>query len=555
MAIVQIDSSSTSTSATVTISLANPAVISWTSHPLSIGDPVGFSNSGGALPSPLSAGGNFYVIAAGFGANSFQISTTSGGSAVSTFGSSQSGTHTAIRQTTINVGGTGVIPVKSAGGSTFVTGNNASPIAGKYGSVTYDAVLGSWLLFGGNNANSSRGLDNGVPPEVCLQLCREMGAHPYFVTPPMASDPLTDFIPSLMSYCASAQPSWMIPRYEGVNESWNNLFHGGQFFLNKGYAYWAATSSHAMQGKTICVIGQAANNAYSGGVSQTAKWTRYQVITGVQTQTGGTTSSSNERRDATVYQAQAAAAQSPYVKDFAYNWITHVCCAQYMTPSAWNDGTLVTLAAAYNAHSFTASLTASSTTMTVSAVASGTLGVGSTVKGPNLDTTIASLGTGTGEAGTYILSVASVYTESGQRFVGVPSGSDSTAPGTYVDTLNSGSGGGNLANLATYYTNWFSYANTRSLKLCGYEGGYAGDFLSSGTSQGDLLKAAGKNVAALQTYLHTNYQSFIDAGGEFPSCFQLGGGFPADNIWSVLETVYTTTSATNPQWLEIISRN
>lgn len=555
-AVVQIDASATSVSATVTISIANPAVISWTGHPLSIGDPVGVSNSGGALPAPFFGGGNYYVIASGFGANSFQVSTTPGGAAVSTLGSTQSGTQTAIRQTTFNVGGTGVVPVKTAGGGSFVTGNNSQPIVGRYGAVTYDAVLGSWLLYGGNNGSGSTALENGVPPEICMQLCIEMGAHPYFVSPPLATDPVTDYHPSLMSYCASVQPSWMIPRYEGVNESWNGAFFGSQYFVNKGFAYWASLGPNAMQGKTICVIGQAANNAYGGGAGQSAKGVKYQVLTGVQTQTAGSgTTSSNERRDSTIYQAQSQAAQSPYVKDFAYNWITHVCCAQYMTPSAWNDGTLPALAAAYNGFSCTASLTAGSNVITVSGVASGTIGVGSPIKGPNLDTTVASLGTGIGGPGTYNLATPAVYAESGQTFVGVGSTSDATAPGAYVDTLNSGSGGGNLANLAIYYTNWFSFANARSLKLCGYEGGYAGTYLNGGTSQADLLMAAGKKVPALQTYLHANYQSFIDAGGEDPSCFQLGGAFPSNNVWSVLETVYTTTASTNPQWLEIIARN
>jgi len=48
----------------------------------------------GALPTGITAGTTYYVIAAGLTANAFEVSATRGGSAVNTSGS-QSGTHTA----------------------------------------------------------------------------------------------------------------------------------------------------------------------------------------------------------------------------------------------------------------------------------------------------------------------------------------------------------------------------------------------------------------------------------------------------------------------------
>lgn len=78
--------------ATVTISIATPAVVSWTGHGLSIGAAVKFSTDG-ALPTGITAGTVYYIITAGFGVDSFQISTTLGGTAVNTSGS-QSGNHT-----------------------------------------------------------------------------------------------------------------------------------------------------------------------------------------------------------------------------------------------------------------------------------------------------------------------------------------------------------------------------------------------------------------------------------------------------------------------------
>ena len=80
-------------SSTVTISNASPAVITWTSHGLSAGMEIAFSTTG-SLPTGLTAGTRYYVIASGLGTNSFQVSATFGGSAVNT-SSAGSGTHTA----------------------------------------------------------------------------------------------------------------------------------------------------------------------------------------------------------------------------------------------------------------------------------------------------------------------------------------------------------------------------------------------------------------------------------------------------------------------------
>ena len=77
---------------TPTISIASPAVVTLNSHGLAIGDAIYFTTTG-ALPTGITANTLYYVISAGFGANSFEISATRGGSAVNTSGS-QSGTHT-----------------------------------------------------------------------------------------------------------------------------------------------------------------------------------------------------------------------------------------------------------------------------------------------------------------------------------------------------------------------------------------------------------------------------------------------------------------------------
>ena len=81
-----------SAQSTVTITIASPGVITWNSHPLQNGDPVRLQTTG-ALPTNLVANTTYYVVSAA--ANTFQLASTRGGSAINTSGS-QSGTHTAI---------------------------------------------------------------------------------------------------------------------------------------------------------------------------------------------------------------------------------------------------------------------------------------------------------------------------------------------------------------------------------------------------------------------------------------------------------------------------
>lgn len=77
---------------TFTVTIASPGVFSATAHGLVAGSRVRFTTTG-ALPTGLTAGTEYYVISAGLTADAFEVSTTSGGSAVNTSGS-QSGVHT-----------------------------------------------------------------------------------------------------------------------------------------------------------------------------------------------------------------------------------------------------------------------------------------------------------------------------------------------------------------------------------------------------------------------------------------------------------------------------
>jgi hypothetical protein len=80
--------------AQIAISIASPAVITWPGSNFSAGQKVVFYNSrnvavGSMLPTGITAGKVYYVLASGLTANSFEISATNGGSAVNTVGSQQ----------------------------------------------------------------------------------------------------------------------------------------------------------------------------------------------------------------------------------------------------------------------------------------------------------------------------------------------------------------------------------------------------------------------------------------------------------------------------------
>ena len=81
-------------SATVTMTIASPGVITWNAHGLAAGDPVRLATTG-ALPTGLTAGTIYYVAATPApAANTFSLAATAGGTAIATTGT-QSGTHTA----------------------------------------------------------------------------------------------------------------------------------------------------------------------------------------------------------------------------------------------------------------------------------------------------------------------------------------------------------------------------------------------------------------------------------------------------------------------------
>lgn len=77
--------------ATVTITIASPGVVTWTAHGLLPGAAVVFTTSG-ALPTGITASTTYYVLSV-LSANTFTIAATPGGTVIATTGT-QSGTQT-----------------------------------------------------------------------------------------------------------------------------------------------------------------------------------------------------------------------------------------------------------------------------------------------------------------------------------------------------------------------------------------------------------------------------------------------------------------------------
>lgn len=88
----------------VTISIANPGVVTWPGgHALEANSPVIFTPTGGTLPTGLTAATAYYVRAAGLTPTTFTVSATPGGAAIAT---TAAGTATSITATAMPPGET-----------------------------------------------------------------------------------------------------------------------------------------------------------------------------------------------------------------------------------------------------------------------------------------------------------------------------------------------------------------------------------------------------------------------------------------------------------------
>lgn len=487
-------------------------------------------------------------------------------------------------------GDTGVINLLDATGNALSVPGNSYPLGvathptSAFFCASYDQTLDAWLLSGGNVALGTYGLNNGAPFEVMFQMAAELGAHPYFISPPYALTPMTDFTTQLATYhktnyLDNSAATWMIPRYEPPNELWNPS--GG--FQQTPYANIIATAYgwgnfyNQWYGKVLSTIGQAVAAVYGVTQANVKTQTKYHVICGVQTATfdaPGNIANNDVRLNSVYYitnptsysnMVQAGYSNTAGTAE-AWRWTTHVTCANYWAPGSNAGATFDGWAAAFAGNKLQGSIAGGVLTVTRMDIDSDNpgethypLAVNDTIfcsemaGGLYSGVKISSPGTGTGTTGTYNLSGASGITLVSQT---IYSGRDLTAVDSYIATSAS-TGPFNIADVQVLYTNIKAWAKTFSItNLCGYEGGYSPDYTQIGAIlwHKDVFRMAAKWAAGLNTYTRLNLNNFFGLTdgtltAEFPSQYMLGGEFVA---WSALDRdVYSVTNP--PMWTALIA--
>lgn len=328
----------------------NPTQIIWTAHGRSVGDIVAWTpkvavTSGGTCTPPTGfvnatpGAQTVYYVQAVVDANTITLAATSGGSVITATGA---GTGTCTLSPVIsfqmNSGASPIFVGDERGDFPMQVGFNSEPAVNGNTTLVYDAGLNLWLKFGTPGTSNTRGyLDNGWPPELYVELGVETGMHPYFNPPYLSMDTATSATPlahgtnwasSMASYVQSNGPSWMIPRFEGINESpWNSLFYGAGYINNRG-TYVYGWSSLNVYGKMVSTMGQDVNLAYG---NPTNDGTKYQILMGIQTHSttpsSNMTSANNDKLNTPSFVTAGGSA--------AKNWITHIAIDQYITPCAF----------------------------------------------------------------------------------------------------------------------------------------------------------------------------------------------------------------------------
>jgi hypothetical protein len=125
--------------ATVTITIASPGVVTWTAHGFSNGNAIVLTTTG-ALPTGLTAGTTYYVVSAA--ANTFSLAATVGGAAINTSGS-QSGTHTGTNTSILRVpAGVSVVQFGANLRMANLASDTISFLLAKNGTTTFDGTAG-----------------------------------------------------------------------------------------------------------------------------------------------------------------------------------------------------------------------------------------------------------------------------------------------------------------------------------------------------------------------------------------------------------------------------
>jgi hypothetical protein len=411
--ITEADTPATFTAATTTVT--------WTNHPpLSVGDPVicAKADGTGVLPTNYDEWKLSYYVQSVPTGNTMTLAATSGGAAI-TWTGSPSGNLKCSRQPTFKLSGGSAYPLRDVGFGAVSFGGNSQPLAKCFGNgfcqgtLTFDAGIGAWALYGANDASGDIMIANNWPPEVFLRYAIAAAGHGWVVSPQYTLDPVSDYMPSLIKMWKDGAPSWMIPRFEGINECWNGSFAPTGYTIYKSKANWPSSTVNGYNvnaecGKMFSTLGQVAQQVYGGGTVGNG----YHMVAGVQTGLANNVVNAGnaygERQNTTLYSGQTPGTQQAnltgawgtitFSLNPAYNYVTAIAQANYFNPATYNTTQEATWAASVRI--FNGSVTG--TTMTVTSMAVGTrpLAAGDWLYGGflNQNPTIVAQLTGTGGA-------------------------------------------------------------------------------------------------------------------------------------------------------------
>lgn len=127
----------------------------------------------------------------------------------------------------INLNNTGKFPIAFPVGGARYSSSQALG-ANQWVCSVFNVLSQSWLTDNGNSSNTAVqtfGVQNGVPPELMINLCNQVGAHLWHdVTQYMVeyNGGLTDYITSFAALAQSTLNNGLLFITEGPNECWNN---------------------------------------------------------------------------------------------------------------------------------------------------------------------------------------------------------------------------------------------------------------------------------------------------------------------------------------------
>jgi hypothetical protein len=440
---------------------------------------------------------------------------------------------------TFNLNGTGAVPMKDV---LFFDQATNPPTIGLTSALVYDADINTWIKYGGNPSLSS-GIKNGIPPEVAVKMCIELNSHPYFIVPFLAVDPLTDWLSSLDAFIKANAPSWMIPRYEGPNESWNNFagFYAARYIDAKATAQWGTTNdaNHHWYGRVMSEIGQAISTSRAGDR------TKYQVLCGVQSAGYGIATTQNPRLNSPrgrTFRAATFTNASANVSVPGNTYALNAPLAIIAVSSADNypTGTGIT-----NAAQQTFYVKTTGATITLSLTPGGAAIVFGTS-----NQTVFNLTPGASPAYNWVTTVCCTgYSNpSAQNQLSeLKDGWNYLVNGTASLITNYAATSTITDNsLKASYVAWYNWANSFSvaMKLCQYEGGWSPDYIPFVNNCLNAITAVTKTTAGnfntVITLADTNYNGNTRTG----HAFAIGMPLCGLNVTTMTQLNSLTTNVT-----------